>query len=83
MALPMQLRSCRKSKSVGLTTDRLDSLIHPKTAMSLEIILIGPIGAGKSSVAELLSSRLSLPQQSMDERRWDYYKEIGIACRQV
>ncbi len=45
--------------------------------MSLEIILIGPIGAGKSSVAELLSSRLSLPQQSMDERRWDYYKEIG------
>jgi hypothetical protein len=73
----MQWRSCGKSKSVGLATDRLDSIVHPKTAMSLEIILIGPIGAGKSSVAELLSSRLSLPQQSMDERRWDYYQEIG------
>ncbi|HCK65322.1 MAG TPA: shikimate kinase [Anaerolineae bacterium] len=43
----------------------------------MEIILIGPIGTGKSTVAELLSKRLNLPQFSMDDVRFDYYKEIG------
>lgn len=42
-----------------------------------EIILIGPIGAGKSTVGKLLSERLKLPQCSMDEHRWAYYDEIG------
>lgn len=43
----------------------------------MEIILIGPIGAGKSTVGELLSKKLDLPQISMDTLRFDYYKEIG------
>lgn len=43
----------------------------------MEIILIGPIGAGKSTVGELLSKKLDLPQVSMDTLRFDYYKEIG------
>lgn len=43
----------------------------------MEIILIGPIGAGKSTVAALLSGKLNLPQVSMDELRFDYYQEIG------
>ena len=42
-----------------------------------EIILIGPIGAGKSTIAELLSKRLNLPHCPMDEYRWEYYDEIG------
>jgi shikimate kinase len=45
--------------------------------MSREIILIGPIGAGKSTVGELLAQKLGIPQISMDDLREGYYKEIG------
>ena len=45
--------------------------------MPSDIILIGPIGAGKSTVGSLLDTRIGLPQCSMDEYRWNYYKEIG------
>jgi shikimate kinase len=45
--------------------------------MKPEIILIGPIGSGKTTVAELLSMRTGLPRRSMDELRWKYYEEIG------
>lgn len=45
--------------------------------MRTEIILIGPVGAGKSTQGELLAQALGLPQCSMDALRWDYYKEIG------
>jgi shikimate kinase len=42
-----------------------------------DIVLIGPIGAGKSTVGKLLAERLSLPQVAMDTVRFGYYKEIG------
>ena len=45
--------------------------------MPLDIILIGPISAGKSTVGKHLAALLGLPQHPMDERRWNYYKEIG------
>ncbi len=45
--------------------------------MNLDIILIGPIGAGKSTIGALLANKLGLPQCSLDKLRWDYYKEIG------
>ena len=45
--------------------------------MKPEIILIGPISSGKTSVAELLSMRTGLPRRSMAEQRWKYYDEIG------
>jgi shikimate kinase len=45
--------------------------------MKTPIILIGPISAGKTSVAECLAHRLSLPQISMDVLRTDYYLEVG------
>lgn len=45
--------------------------------MSSEIVLIGPFKAGKSTVAQVLSEMLGLPQVSLDELRWDYYREIG------
>jgi shikimate kinase len=41
------------------------------------IILIGPIGVGKSTVGKLLSEKLGLPQVSMDELRTGYYREAG------
>jgi adenylate kinase family enzyme len=43
-----------------------------------EIILIGPPFAGKSTVGKLLAVELSLPQISLDNLRWDYYREIGF-----
>jgi shikimate kinase len=43
----------------------------------LSLILIGPIGAGKSTIGKLLAERLSLPRYSMDELRWAYYAETG------
>lgn len=45
--------------------------------MSTDIILIGPIGAGKSTVGGLLSESLGLPQCSMDDLRFRYYEEVG------
>lgn len=45
--------------------------------MKKDIILIGPIGVGKSTVGELLAKHLNLPQISMDDIRFEYYKEIG------
>lgn len=45
--------------------------------MKTPIILIGPAGAGKSTVAALLSEKLNLPHKPLDDLRWDYYKEIG------
>jgi hypothetical protein len=45
--------------------------------MTNPIVLIGPMSAGKSTVAQLLAARLGLPRYELDERRWDYYQEIG------
>ena len=44
--------------------------------MNSEIILIGPIGSGKTTIAELLYARTMLPHRSMDLLRWGYYDEI-------
>ena len=43
------------------------------------IILIGPIGAGKTIVGEVLSQRLGCKQVSLDLLRFDYYEEIGYS----
>ncbi|MBW3625311.1 MAG: shikimate kinase [Armatimonadetes bacterium] len=44
-----------------------------------QIILIGPIAAGKSTQGQLLAEKLGLPRVAMDDVRWDYYKEIGYS----
>src|SRR5262245_19169953 len=43
----------------------------------MEVVLIGPIGAGKSTLGKLLSAALRLPQCSIDDVRFGYYEEIG------
>ena len=42
-----------------------------------DIILIGPIRTGKSTLGKLLSEKLSRPLLSLDDLRWNYYREIG------
>ena len=42
-----------------------------------EIILIGPPFAGKTTIGGLLARDLGIPQVSLDDLRWDYYREIG------
>jgi SpoVK/Ycf46/Vps4 family AAA+-type ATPase len=41
------------------------------------IVLIGPMGAGKTTIGECLSKRLNRPWVQMDEVRFDYYREAG------
>jgi shikimate kinase len=43
----------------------------------MDVILIGPIGAGKSTLGKLVASALGLPQVSLDGVRFKYYQEIG------
>ncbi len=45
--------------------------------MDTDIILIGPMDTGKSTLGKLLAAKLGLPQCSMDDLRWAYYQEIG------
>jgi adenylate kinase family enzyme len=45
--------------------------------LNSDIVLIGPVRSGKSTVGRLLAERLGLPQVSLDSQRWQYYKEIG------
>jgi len=45
--------------------------------MKNNIVLIGPIRSGKSTIGKILSEKLNLPQISIDAIRLDYYREIG------
>lgn len=50
----------------------------PPDSSVADIILIGPIRAGKSTLGRLLAQALEVPQVSLDEHCWDYYREIGF-----
>jgi adenylate kinase family enzyme len=45
--------------------------------MTSTIILIGPMSAGKSTIAALLAEKLNLPRYEADEFRDAYYREAG------
>ncbi len=42
-----------------------------------ELILLGPVAVGKTTTAKLISAKIKKPVISMDDLRFDYYKEIG------
>jgi shikimate kinase len=43
-----------------------------------EIVLIGPVGVGKSTVSALLAKKTGLPQVSMDDLLFAYMSEVGF-----
>ena len=43
----------------------------------MDVILIGPIGAGKSTLGTLVAAALGVPQVSLDDIRFTYYRERG------
>lgn len=43
------------------------------------IILIGPMCAGKSTIAQLVSKQYHVPRYEVDELRWSYYEQIGYS----
>lgn len=45
------------------------------------IILIGPIGAGKTTVGNLLAEKLSLPFYSLDEEDREYITQVGFDAK--
>jgi shikimate kinase len=47
--------------------------------MKNTIILIGPMCSGKSTLGEAISKKTGVPRCSMDDVRFDYYKEIGFS----
>ncbi len=47
------------------------------TEMHEDIVLIGPVRTGKSTLGRLLAEKLGLPQVSLDKVRYQYSKEIG------
>lgn len=49
-----------------------------KTRKYPEMVLIGPVGAGKSTIGQLLVERLQLPGISLDEIAEKYYDEMGV-----
>lgn len=46
-------------------------------AARLPVILIGPVNAGKSTIAPPLAARLGVGQVSLDEVCWGYFQEAG------
>jgi shikimate kinase len=44
---------------------------------SADVFLLGPVGAGKTTIGRLLAQQLQRPQASLDGLRWRYYQEVG------
>jgi shikimate kinase len=64
-----------QGKTPQETSDEILQRVDPSQP---NIILIGPIGAGKSTIGRLLAERLGRPEVALDQLRWEYYKEIGF-----
>ena len=55
-------------------------IIHDQVFKKLDtIVLIGPIGVGKSTQAKLLAEKLDMPRVSYDEVKGGYWKTLGLS----
>ena len=63
--------------SLGLVSEIIYAHHRRVIELNPTIILIGPMSAGKSTIAKLLAEKLHLPCYCVDDERWEYYKEIG------
>ncbi|WP_100903991.1 shikimate kinase [Nostoc flagelliforme] len=63
-----------KDKTPQQTSEEILATIKPNAS---DIILIGPVRAGKSTIGRILAKKLQLPQISMDILRWNYYQARG------
>ncbi|MCW2543479.1 MAG: shikimate kinase, partial [Frankiales bacterium] len=43
------------------------------------VVLVGPTGCGKTTVAPRLAELLGMPWVELDDLRWRYYAEIGYS----
>ena len=55
-----------------------NDLVNYPTPVAPELILIGPTGAGKSTLGLLLADRLNLPSVSIDGVAEPYYSECNF-----
>jgi shikimate kinase len=55
----------------------LEETVNSIRSMNSTLILIGPLGAGKTTVGHLLAERLDLPFCSVDDARPAYYRNVG------
>ena len=71
--LAKQVMYNQKQTPTETAADILDRLDR----RSPDVFLLGPVGAGKTTVGKLLSSWLSIPQLTLDGIRRKYYAEKG------
>jgi len=45
--------------------------------LDTNVILIGPLAAGKSTIGKLLGEALNVPALELDDLRWGYFAEMG------
>jgi shikimate kinase len=72
----------RLAKQIIYTKDRTPAescaeIVVRLDPSSADIFLLGPVGAGKTTIGRLLAQQLQRPQASLDGLRWRYYQEIG------
>ncbi len=46
--------------------------------MNTSILILGPMGVGKSTLAQGLSKKLDMPRCCVDQVQWEYFPSLGF-----